>query len=70
MDRKLRCGNLIKLGDGAAILQPEDIKLHKVSNTSTAFVRKETTFVDVIKALVLYELWCTMRYHCNKKSFL
>lgn len=36
------------------MLQAGSIKLSKVANTSKAIVRKETIFVDVMKALVNY----------------
>lgn len=37
-----------------AILQSEAIKFSQVNNTYTAFVRKDTTILDVMKALVSY----------------
>lgn len=46
--------NLIICQDGAAISLAETIKLGKVAITSTAFVRKEMKFVNLMKALVTY----------------
>lgn len=40
--------------DGAVILQADAIKLSRVLNTSTSFVREETTFVVVMRTLVNY----------------
>lgn len=40
--------------DGALILFAEALKLRKVATTSTAIVRKDKTFVDVVKKLVSY----------------
>lgn len=46
--------NIIERRDGAVILQAEALLLSKVAITMTAIVRKEITFVDVMKALVTY----------------
>lgn len=49
------CKNLIE-GQGSAIfLKAESINLMKVVNSSTAIVWEHTTFVEGVRALVIYD---------------
>lgn len=61
------CVNLITRRDQATILEAEPIKLRNVATTSTAIVKKQTTFLDVIEAWVNYTGAFSLHY---KVSFV